>query len=140
MTAMIPADRTAYLARRDAAVAAALSQVGTVAPAALANAGRHAIAATKTRQVALRAAGPSGIRKAALEMVIQEELAVRLELDAPIAEEARVAEQARREEQEAARVAAARKAKLSSRVADYIRGKVRRTGLVDPTKRHPGFR
>jgi hypothetical protein len=127
MNQMTPADRTAYLARRDAAIAAALDQVSTAAPDVIAEAGRRAQRDHDARQVALRAMGPSGVRKAELELVIQEGLAARAELDAIEAHEASEREEDRRIQEETASIAAVRAAKLSSRVAAYIRGKVRRS-------------
>lgn len=126
MNAMTPADRTAYIARRDAAVAAALAQIGTAAPVALADAGRHAQQAYDARQAALRSQGPSGVRKADLELAYAQGLAARAELDAIEAEEARAAEQERLAAEDAARVAAARAARLSSKVVDFVLRRRRR--------------
>ena len=95
MNQMTEVARTAYLARRDAAVRAALAQIGTTAPSALADAGRHARQAHEARQVALRSQGPSGVPKADLELAYAQGLAARAELDALEAEEARAAEQER---------------------------------------------
>ena len=126
MNEMTSSDRAAYLAKRDAAVASALSQVSAAAPSALADAGRHAALASETRPLTLRAHGPAGIRKAALEMVVQEGLTARAELDAILAEEARAAEMERAAAEEAARIAAARAARPLARAVDFVRRKVRR--------------
>lgn len=67
MSTMSAADRMAFIARRDAAIAAALSQVQAAAPAAVAEAGRHAQKVADTRHATLRAGGPLGIKKSALE-------------------------------------------------------------------------
>lgn len=123
MTEMSAADRMAYIGRRDAAIAAALTQVHAAAPAAVADAGRHAQEAADLRHVTIRASGPQGIRKAALEMVIQEGLAARVELDALLTEETAAAERQRLADEETVR---ARPAGIQGRLATLLRKAISR--------------
>jgi hypothetical protein len=122
---MTDEQRAAFIVNRDTAVKNALSQIqrSGVAPEVFANAGHAAAQATATRQASLRAQGPTGIRKADLELIHQQGLAARVELEAILSEEARVAEQSRAEAQHLADPKAAR---ITSRVADFILRRGRR--------------